>query len=79
MDLTPAETTLIDILRDKAGPVFTVSITKTAEGVLVTLAIPADGVHAAGGATFEAAFYALCGVEPVAGLRVAIPSNPSQH
>ena len=64
MNLSPAETTLIDILREKVGAVFTISITKNETGVVVTMAMPDNGVNIGTGASFEGALYDLCGVEP---------------
>ena len=61
MNLTPAETTLIDILR--SHPSLILSITKADEGVLITMASPGDGVNVGAGANFERAFFDLCGRE----------------
>lgn len=78
MNLTPAETTLIDIIRDRASPVFTISITSAETGVVVTMAIPGDGVNIGAGASFERAFFDLCGREMPADVLGEAPSQ-AQH
>ena len=78
-DLTPAESTLIDILRNAALPAVTISITRTEDGAVVVMAIPGDGVNIGAGPTFEAAFFDLCGRELPADSLLGVPPSPSQH
>ena len=61
MNLSPAETTLIQMLRDQ--PAITISITKNDEAVVVTMAMPVDGVNIGAGVSFDRAFFDLCGTE----------------
>ncbi len=73
MNLSPAETTLIEIIRDH--PAITISITKNDEAVIVTMAMPGDGVNIGAGVSFERAFFDLCGTEMPADVRGEAPSQ----
>ena len=79
MELSPAELALIDIIRDPAVPVYAITITSAEDQVVVTLAIPGDGVSVGVGRNFEGAFFRVCGRELPAGRLYDGNPDTSQH
>ncbi len=79
MDLSPAETALIEMLRGEVAPSFTISITRTESHVVITTANPDDGVIIGAGPDFETAYLSLCGVDPNLDASAAGEPASSRH
>ena len=75
MDLSPAETALIEMIRGETVPTFTISVTKTDDLTVVTTSNPQDGVVIGAGHSFDAAYMSLCGVESPDGLSDGEPAG----
>ena len=61
MDLSPAETVIVGILRGEVHTDFALNVVRSDDTVLVTISSETDGVRIGDGQTFEEAFHSLCG------------------